>query len=57
MKKKAFKIENMKSKYFGNYIMKISNLKMHIKRNTAHYNKELIKLGFGPTVVLVYIFE
>ena len=29
---------------------------MHIKRDTAHNNKELIKLGFSTTVVLEYIF-
>ena len=28
---------------------------MHIKRNTALNNKELIKLGFSATVVLVGI--
>ena len=29
---------------------------MHLKRYTAHNNKELIKLGFSATVVLVCIF-
>ena len=27
---------------------------MHILRNTAHKNRELI--GFGPTIVLLFIF-
>ena len=30
--------------------------KMHNYRNTALYNKELIKLGFSAAVVLVSIF-
>ena len=30
---------------------------MHIKRNTALKNKELIQLGFIATVVLVCVFE
>ena len=30
---------------------------MYIKRNTDLKNKELIKLGFSATVVLVCIFE
>ena len=30
---------------------------MHIKVNTEQNNKELIKLGFSPTVVSVWIFE
>ena len=29
---------------------------MHILRNTAHNNKELLKLGFSATVVLVCIW-
>ena len=43
--KTPFKTKNMESKYHGNFIMKI------------HDNKELIKLGFSPSVVLVCIFE
>ena len=30
---------------------------MHIKRNTAHNNKELIKLGLSANVVLLCFFE
>ena len=30
---------------------------MHIRRYTALKNKELIKLGFSPNIVLVCIFE
>ena len=41
--------------------MKILTLRvieeMHIKRNTGLNNKELIKLGFSATVVLVCISE
>ena len=36
--------QNMKSKYFGIFIMK------KISRNSAHNNKELIKFGLIATV-------
>ena len=44
--KTAFETKNMKSKYFGMFIMKISKYKVieenaHLK-NTTHNNKELI---------------
>ena len=57
---RAFKIKNMKSKYFGKFIIKIINLRVIEENayeiNTSHH-KELVKLGFCPTVVLVCIFE
>ena len=43
--KTPFKTKNMESKYHGNFLIKI------------HDNKELIKLGFSSSVVLVCIFE
>ena len=53
--------QSMKSKHFRLFITEILNFisdfkKMHICRNTAQYNKELIKIGFNATVVLVCIF-
>ena len=56
--KAAFYNENIKGKSSEILIMKILNFKkkMHLHRNTAHNNKELIKLGFRATVVLVCIF-
>ena len=51
----------MKSEYFEIFIMKILNSRVieenDFKRNTAHNNKELIKLGFSATVVLVWVFQ
>ena len=43
--------DRIKCKYIGIFMLKNLNIKstlgicMHIKRNTAHNNKELIKLG------------
>ena len=48
-RKNAFEAKNMKSKYFGDLFTNIVN--------TAHNIKELIKLGFSATVVLLCIFE
>ena len=42
--------------YYEDFIIQKWLKKMHIKRNTAHNNKELIKLGFRASVVLVSIF-
>ena len=51
----------MTSEYFGISNMKILTLRVikknAFKRNTALNNKEIIKLGFSATVVLVCIFE
>ena len=51
----------MQSDYFGISNMKILTLRVikknAFKRNTALNNKEIIKLGFSATVVLVCIFE
>ena len=53
--KAAFEIKNIKSKFSGNFELKIFNLKLIKERNTAHYNKELINLGFTTTLGLVCI--
>ena len=45
--KTAFKTKSMKSESFG-----VITKNAH-KRNTAHNNKELIKLGFSATVATV----
>ena len=42
--------------YFENLKFKVWFKKMHILRNTALYNKELIKLGFSANPMLVCIF-
>ena len=47
-RKNAFEAKHMKSEYFGD--LRVIE-KMHVKRNTAHNNKELIKIGFGATAV------
>ena len=43
--------------YYEDFNFKELSWKMHIKRNTALNNKELRKLGFSATVVLVCLFE
>ena len=59
--KTAFQTKYMKSEYFRIFIIKILTLRvieeMHIKRNAALNNKELMKLGFSATVVLWYAFS
>ena len=42
--------------YLGEFIFQKYFKKYFLKRNTAHNKKELIKLGFRATVVLVSIF-
>ena len=59
--KTAFKTKSMKSESFCNIYyedFKFQELleKMHIKKNAAHNNKELIELSYSATVVLVCIF-
>ena len=60
--KSAFKTKNMKCKCFRIFIMKITYLTSDRRKcifKELQYiinNKELIKLGFSATVVLVCIF-
>ena len=58
--KTAFKTKNMKANIFGSilwrfYILRVIEENAYLK-NTAHNNKEQIKLGFRAIVVLVCIF-
>ena len=47
----------MKSKYFGMKIFKSDCRTCIYKKNTAHNNKELIKLSFSATAVLVCLIK
>ena len=58
--KTEFKTKNMKDESSGTFIIKILEFKSDrrigiSKKNTAHNNKELIKLCFSAAVVLVCI--
>ena len=59
--KTVFKSKSMKSKYLVIFIRKILYLELieenaYLKKYSMHNNKELTKLGFMSTVVLVSIF-
>ena len=55
--KTAFKTKNKKSDFFIIFTMKFLDFKSdlkktYIQRNTAHNNKEFIKLGFSALVCI-----